>query len=147
MLQGVLAVADLGRLHDLLTDSAGELQFRLEGFRGQRGESMLRVQVTGTLPLTCQRCLEGIPFAVDVDSVLEIVPENAEMSQDELEDDSRDFLPVAGELKVAELVEDEVLLALPFAPRHENCGLPGDAEAGERQGPFAALGTLKGKLN
>jgi uncharacterized protein len=60
------------------------------------------------------------------------VPEGAEMSQDELEDDTRDFLPVAGGLDVAELVEDEILLALPVAPRHERCGLPGAADAGER---------------
>ena len=51
-----------------------------------------------------------------MDSLLELVPEGAEMSQDELEDDSKDFLPVAGELDVAELVEDEVLLVLPVAP-------------------------------
>jgi len=69
------------------------------------------------------------------------------MSQDELEDDSRDFLPVVKELDVAELVEDEILLALPVAPRHEKCGLPGAAEAGDRVNPFTVLGGLKGKPN
>jgi hypothetical protein len=76
--------------------------------------------VGGIIPLACQRCLEAIPFQLDVDSLLELIPEDAELSQDELEDDTRDFLPVAGELDVAELVEDEILLALPVAPRHEN---------------------------
>jgi hypothetical protein len=51
------------------------------------------------------------------------------------------------ELDVAELVEDEILLALPVAPRHEKCGLPGAADAGERINPFAALSGLKGKPN
>jgi hypothetical protein len=32
------------------------------------------------------------------DSLLELIPEGADMSQDELEDDTRDFLPVASEL-------------------------------------------------
>ena len=146
-LEGVLAVADLERLHDLLTDVSGELSFRLQGFKGARGEAMLRLQVSGTVPLSCQRCLDAISFDLDIDSTLELVPEGADMSDDELEDDTRDFLPVAGELKVADLVEDEVLLAIPFAPRHEKCGLPGEAEAGERQGPFATLASLKAKLN
>jgi len=147
ILEGFLEVADLERLHDLLTDISGKLAFRVEGVKGVRGEPMLHVQATGVLPVTCQRCLGGIPFELEVDSYLELVPEGADLSQEELEDDTRDFLPVAGELNVADLIEDEVLLAIPFAPRHENCGLPGEAEAGDRQGPFAGLASLKGKLN
>ena len=59
-----------------------------------------------------------------------MIPEGKEVAEEELEDDTRDFLPVAGELDVAELVEDEILLAVPVAPRHEKCGLPGAANAG-----------------
>ena len=147
VLEGILAVSDLERLHDLLAVVEGEVSFRLEGYRGKRGECMLHLTVTGVIPLACQRCLEAVSYDLDVDSQLELVPEGAELSQDELEDDSRDFLPVAKELDVAELVEDEVLLALPVAPRHERCGLPGAADAGERVNPFAALSGLKGKPN
>ena len=147
VLEGTLAISSLERLQDLLVEVSGEVSFRLHGFKGERGEHLLHLVVTGLLPLACQRCLEAIPFDLDVDSLLEIVPEGADMSQDELEDDTRDFLPVAGELNVAELVEDEILLALPVAPRHEKCGLPGAAGAGERINPFAALSGLKGKPN
>lgn len=108
---------------------------------------MLRLTASGVLSLACQRCLEAVPFGLDIESLLELVPEGAEMSQEELEDDSRDFLPVVRDLDVAELVEDEILLALPVAPRHERCGLPGAAEAGERSNPFSALAELKGKPN
>ena len=147
VLEGTLPVASLERLHDQLANVAGELAFRLQGRRGQRGELLLEVEVSGTLALACQRCLEAIVFDLDVDSLLELVPEGAELSQEELEDDTRDFLPVAGELDVAQLVEDEVLLALPVAPRHERCGLPGAAAAGEQIHPFATLAALKGKPN
>ena len=108
---------------------------------------MLQVVIGGVLLLACQRCLKAVSFDLDVDSLLELVPEGTDMSQDELEDDTRDFLPVASELYVAELVEDEILLALPVAPRHEKCGLPGAADAGERINPFATLAGLKGKPN
>jgi uncharacterized protein len=84
---------------------------------------------------------------LEVDNLLQLMPEGQEPTQEELEDDTRDFLPVAGELIVADLVEDEVLLALPVAPRHEKCGLPGADNAGERINPFAALEALKGKPN
>ena len=147
VLEGTLPVVELERLHDLLAKVEGQVAFRIEGSNGDRGESLLQVTVTGILPLACQRCLGAVPFDLDVDSLLELVPEGAELSQDELEDDTRDFLPVARELNVAELVEDEILLALPVAPRHEKCGLPGAAEAGDRGNPFAALAGLKGKPN
>ena len=147
VLEGTLAISNLERLHDLLAAVEGGVTFRLRGFKGGRGEPLLELEVSGVLPLACQRCLEAVPFDLDVDSVLELVPENAALSQDELEDDTRDFLPVAGELNVAELVEDEILLALPVAPRHEKCGLPGAADVGERINPFSALAGLKGKPN
>ena len=147
VLKGTLPVDSLERLHDQLANVVGELAFRLQGRKGKRGETLLEVEVSGTLALACQRCLEAIVFDLDIDSLLELVPEGGELSQDELEDDTRDFLPVAGDLDVAQLVEDEVLLALPVAPRHERCGLPGAAAAGERIHPFAALSALKGKPN
>lgn len=147
VLEGALRVSELPRLHDLLAGIAGEVAYKVEGSLGERGQPQLRLVVKGVLPLACQRCLGEIAFDVNVDSKLVLLPEGAELTQDELEDDSRDYLPVTGVVDVSALVEDEVLLALPVAPRHEQCGLPSAAEAGERIMPFAALSKLKGKLN
>lgn len=135
------------RLHDLLAEVSGEVSWQLEGSRGSRGEALLHLTVGGSLPLECQRCLGSVAFELSVDRLLELVPVGGDLSQDELEDDSRDFLPVEKELDVAELVEDEILLSLPVAPRHDDCGLPGASGAGERINPFAALAGLKGKPN
>lgn len=147
VLEGTLVVEELDRLHDLLAEISGEVSFRLTGYKGDNGEPMLHLEVSGVIPLACQRCLAAIPFDLDVDCQLELVPAGVELSQDELEDDTRDFLPVERELDVVEVVEDEILLALPVAPRHEKCGLPGAADAGERINPFAQLSALKGKPN
>ncbi len=154
VLEGTLPVSRLDRLHDLLTEVSGEVVYRLQGVLGEsseslRGQWLLRLEVKGLLPLECQRCLKAIPHELAVENLLQPVPEGSELSQDELEDDSRDFLPLpmAGTLDVAELVEDEILLSLPVAPRHQSCGLPGADEAGERISPFAALSGLKGRPN
>ena len=147
VLEGTLELSSLDRLHDLLAEIAGEVSFHIGGLAGERGEALLHVTVSGSLPLACQRCLEAIPFDLHVDNLLELLAEDAEMSQDELEDDTRDFLPVAGGLDVTELVEDEILLVVPVAPRQERCGLPGAADAGERVHPFARLAGLRGKPN
>lgn len=146
-LEGMLPISGMARLHDLLTEVSGEVAFLLEGSLDRQGRAQVRIQVTGSLPLACQRCLKAVVVDLEVDNLLILVPEGTELTQDELEDDSRDFLPVAETVDVAALIEDEILLALPVAPRHEKCGFPSVAAAGDRINPFAALSRLKGKLN
>ena len=54
-------------------------------------------------------------------------------------------------LPIKELLEDELLLALPLSPRHEDCHMPiemmDETESEVEDNPFAALAALKGKLN
>jgi hypothetical protein len=42
-----------------------------------------------------------------------------------------------------ETIEEELLLALPLAPTHENCSMPAAQENGDERSPFAALKGLK----
>ncbi|WP_303785494.1 DUF177 domain-containing protein [Azovibrio restrictus] len=147
LLEGFLELAELPRLHDLVTQVAGKVEYRLQGVRGERGQPRLRLEVGGALPLICQRCLGVVEQRLEIDSLLELVSADSEPTQEELEDDSVDFLPVSGSLDVRVLVEDEILLALPVAPRHEACSPPAAAEAGDESHPFAALAALKTKLN
>lgn len=146
-LEGWLELAELPRLHDLVTEVAGGLEYRLQGVRGERGQPRLRLEVRGVLPLVCQRCLSVVEEALEIDSLLELVAADSEPTQEELENDSIDYLPVSGNLDVKALVEDEILLALPVAPRHETCSPPASAQAGAAPHPFAALAVLKTKLN
>jgi len=44
------------------------------------------------------------------------------------------------------LIEDEILLALPVAPRHEGCALPGSALESARVSPFSVLASLHGEV-
>jgi uncharacterized protein len=62
----------------------------------------------------------------------------------EAADDEIDRVLAGNAMDVAQLVEDEVLLALPMAPRHEKCaGSREGAETGGRASPFAELAKLK----
>ena len=70
-----------------------------------------------------------------------------EQPESELLEGAFDSIPPDAHLDVAALVEDEILLNLPFAPRHE----PGMCQAKAvnlQQGaenPFSALRSLKDK--
>lgn len=148
-----IPLSSLSRLADVLVDAAGFLDCRLAGFRGQdelAGKLGLYLQVSGSLGLRCQRCLSKVDFACAIDNRLLLVPEGEIWPEDELEAESYDAIPAERELSVTALVEDEVLLALPIVPRHEDCRLPAvsaDVEtpaiAESAASPFAALAGLK----
>jgi len=145
VLDGDLAVSSLTRLHDALTESSGTLTYHVEGDVGCDGRSQLSLAIGGSLSLCCQRCLEAIDYPLEVRSLLEFVDDDGDLTQEELEDDSRDFLPHQPELDVAVLIEDEILLALPNAPRHADCVLPGAGQPTARVSPFSVLAGFHGK--
>jgi uncharacterized protein len=106
--------------------------------RDERGRPSLRLDVSGTLPLRCQRCLERLALEVDAHALLVLAATQAEIDADRDNAEAPDRVLGAKEMAIRDLVEDELLLALPYAPRHEDCEVPeGGDEA--RPSPFAAL--------
>lgn len=142
-MRGVVPVSRLERLADVLAESTGELAWEISGWVGADGKARLRLQVSGDLALTCQRCLEGFRWACELVTEFVLVPEGAEWPEGDLEDDGADAIPASASMALLPLVEDEVLLALPVVPRHENCRLPGPALDTGVASPFAALARLK----
>ncbi len=142
-LQGELPVSGLERLHDALAEIAGSVVFRLAGRMSRQDKPQLVLEVTGQVPVICQRCLGRLDYPLSIDSVLELIADEVDLSQDELEDDTRDFLVAQKELDAVALVEDEIILALPSAPRHDDCALPDSNTRGTKVSPFAALAALK----
>ena len=143
-----IAVSQFSRLRDLLADTAGEVDYRLTGGSNIAGKPVLRLRVQGGLMLPCQRCLEPFEFELDIDSSFIIVADEAEIpmvSEDEEVLDDDDYLVADAQMQVLDLVEDEILLALPYAPRHDpvQCGASGRLDELKKPSPFAVLQGLK----
>lgn len=117
---------------------------------GCEPEIWLHLTAQACVSLRCQRCLQPMPVPLDVDRWIRFVRDGAEAEalDAELEDD---VLELARQLDLHELIEDELLLALPLVPRHEVCPQPlpqgsePQAAEPERPNPFAALEQLKKK--
>jgi uncharacterized protein len=144
-LEGELPIASLTRILDKLVDSAGSLSYRVVGGVGSRNRSQLLLQLDGVLSVCCQRCLEGIDYPVELRSLLEFVDDEDDLTQEDIEDDSRDFLPAQVELDIVALIEDEIILNLPSAPRHESCALPETGQGSGKISPFSVLKAIMGK--
>ena len=143
VLERSIGLDELPRLADLLASMAGFLSVRLEGSRDDTGKSWLQVDIAGEPVLYCQRCLGGVKFPLAISSRLQLMAPGEEWPDDDLADDSADAITAEKALAVLLLVEEEVLLALPIAPRHEQCEPP-SAVAGEHgSSPFAALAAFK----
>ena len=131
------------RLADLLVATDGALKIRVDGRRDAQGKSWLLLDIEGAPELRCQRCLGGVRHELRIKSRLQLVGPGEEWPDEDLADDSADAIEAEKELAVLSLVEDEVLLALPIAPRHESCEVPTAKTAGNGSSPFAALAALK----
>jgi uncharacterized protein len=126
-LAGAFEMAELDRLADLRGSLHGSVdqsvRFTLIG-QVIAGRPTLCVEVEAVLLLECQRCLGRFEQAVHVESRLPVARNDAEMKRWETEDPMLDVLLAEASLDVRALVEDEILLGLPLAPRHPEgmCG-------------------------
>lgn len=144
--QGVWPVADFPRLRDMLASDAGEVHYEIRGVRDERGRPSLRVTVRGTLQLRCQRCLEAMPFEVLTDETLVLAGTLAEIHAEPADAHAADRVVAGREMPVRDLVEDELILAVPYAPRHESCTARPSPDAEAKTSPFAGLrGLMSGK--
>ncbi len=118
---GSLPIGGFGRLRDSLWPAAfcsDSVDYKVSGGADVRGRPVLRLLVTGWLPLQCQRCLGERAYELAIDATLRLVPEallDAEQSDDPGEPDC---IAASLELDLPVLIEDEILLALPAYPRH-----------------------------
>jgi len=121
VLEGTLDAMASDRLADRLADvddMPGEIAWRITGTANALGRPALAIELDGHVPLECQRCLEPFDYPVAQRTVTVLAKDEAEA--DALDADSEDEVLVADHpLVAAELVEDELLLTLPFAPMHE----------------------------
>jgi uncharacterized protein len=145
--EGVTPVAEMPRLAADCADNSGEISWSLQGGETRQGYPALTLAVAGTVRLVCQRCLA--PFSYEIDSSTLLVlgrdDEEADQIEEILDDESIDVIVGSNCCDIRDLLEDEALLALPQAPKHEVC--PDnqllDALKSEKVSPFAGLKNLK----
>lgn len=159
-LAGAWPGASLGRLAGLqtppqdtaLADVAWQARGALEPLAGGQSALWLAMRAQAGVWLTCQRCLQPFSLPLALDRRIRFVrgEVEAEALDAELEDD---VLAISRSLDLRQLVEDELLLALPIVPRHagvcpqplpvvvDDLAEPADTPA--RAHPFAVLQGLK----
>lgn len=141
-IHGEIAVSELSRLGDMLAKSGGSLTYILRGYR-EADRDMLQVTLQGACTLRCQRCLGELEYPLNTVSRLQLLPAG-KMDEAKEDDDDVDSIEATSQLDVLALIEDELLLGLPFAPRHpEGECAPATDDLQQKANPFAVLAGLK----
>lgn len=139
--------------------------WRAQGFehsehRADGGVAMrqyLRLAVAGDMWLECQRCMTPYRHPMATETVFEVVRDEAQADACLTDDTLPEAIIGAVNFDLIELVEEELLLALPLVPKHDVCpevhaslvtGADGQAEqmpeeVQDKPSPFAALAALK----
>ncbi len=141
-LRGEAALSRMQRLDDLLASGSGQVKYRITGEIDEEGHSLLHLDVEGALKLKCQRCLGEIDYPLGIRSNLMLVKDEADLVDIEDEDPDVDSIVVTGKMEILPMIEDEILLELPYAPRHVECEGSDGGDDG-RESPFAVL---KGRI-
>ena len=126
-------------------DPRGALAWSAEGStRGRHGGPRLDLAIDGDVVLVCQRCLQPMTQPLDLKARF-LIADDEEAADRLDQDDEFDVVVGSPTFDLDSLIEDEVILALPVAPRHVVCP-DGTKEASamtRRPSPFAGLAVLR----
>jgi DUF177 domain-containing protein len=149
-ISGEVQLVELTRLQDILENPQGTLSYTVQGGVEKHGNHFLDVRAAGLCRLRCQRCLNGLDYPVLLDTRLLL---RDQASLDALDDNTagseegeRDSILADAHLNVLDLLEEEILLSLPIAPKHElgACQATDDESTRmEEKNPFAVLAELR----
>ena len=152
--EGVVPGRQNKRLNELCAGDCSDVTVSLECGVDIQGIVYLSGKAVTELTLLCQRCMTPYTTEVTVDFSFGLCKTQEEI--DELPDA---YEPIEcneiGEVRLHQLIEDELIIAMPIIPMHQNtdCNLGtsdivvGEIEPSqeERPNPFAVLEKLKSK--
>lgn len=156
LLEGNIALAEMARLGESLQDTEGEVSVSLEFGIDNEGIRFVRGHVQAKVCLICQRCLGEMRYPIDSEFLLALVRSTAEAEN--LPSHYEPLLVDDDPLFLRDIIEDELLLALPIVAMHapEECSadLSSASQAEKVQedvntgataenNPFAVLANLK----
>jgi len=124
----------------------------LRNARHVHPEIWVHLRAQTVLELTCQRCLGPVEVPLAVQRSFRFVADEG-MAASQDEESEEDVLALDRAFDLVELVEDELLMEMPLAPRHETCPVPVNLEVADKDfdaagrrldNPFAILGKFNG---
>ncbi|MDO4998406.1 MAG: YceD family protein [Neisseria sp.] len=130
--------------HEYLADKNATIELVLTGGIDRWQRPYLDLALKGEFRLQCQRCMSAMPFQWQENAKIVLFSDEEKLDEAMLADDELEGMLMSDELDVRELVEDQILMAMPYSPRHEDCANEALVQVNQdKPNPFAALAGLK----
>ncbi len=152
-LQGLMPLTGMARLADVLCHQNGEVEIDLAFDIDAQGTKFLKGHLKACLALECQRCMKAVETVIETDISLGFV--DTETVGKALSSEYEPYILSEPTVILRELVEDELILALPIVAFHaeDECevkiqqhqpeeDIPPPVET-KKPNPFNALAALK----
>ena len=123
VVSGELELSKLTRLVGMLRSDAGSVKASLRFSQRRDGQLTAELTYAAAVELTCQRCLE--PFRQELAGHVKVALTDADSMSAAVPEGDEPFELTDGRLLPAQLIEDELIVSMPLAPKHErleDCG-------------------------
>lgn len=124
-----------------VSQSAAAVHYALQGETDAVGQHYLHLAITTDLGTICQRCMATMPLKLNLNFnylIADVDVNDVEASDIEGSDDL-DLQQASQAMDVIALIEDEIIMAMPIAPIHnDDCGAI-ISQSGDKTNPFAVL--------
>jgi uncharacterized protein len=151
-ISGTLKPQNLKRFRPLLAGESGAILVDMAFTRDEENRYLIHVTIDANIEVTCQRCLDAMPVHLGSESSLAVVWTDEEAAH--LPRHLEPLVVIEPSCDLWEVVEDELILALPQFNYHEkdSCKMniadfpdqsPGENFAEDKPNPFNVLGQLK----
>lgn len=138
-LVGEIDLTKVARIQEI-ADYKGIIKFELNGEIDKLNRPLLKLHVYGIITTLCQNCLQAMDLSLDNSSRVTVFYTEAQLDEalfSEHDSDAEDGVLAEDEFDVINLVEDEVIMLLPYAIKHDECiGLSYHDDA---DNPFSVL--------
>lgn len=114
--EGHLPISELGRMHDVLNSTDGNVTVKLK-FGRKYGIRSLTGSVSADLDLTCQRCLNPIKVNVKGKFCFALI-KSADKNED-LPQSMEPYVIEGDKQSIEDIVIDELLISIPIVAKHD----------------------------
>jgi uncharacterized protein len=145
---GSMALSRMERIRDLVPNPGeAEIAFSIRFSLDEHRQVRVEVSVSGSVPLVCQRTLQAYQQPVESCSVVGIVSD--ERQAEALPADYEPLWLEEEQVRIEDLVAEELLLSLPLVPRAPESRPMADERpaAADTYKPFAELAELANKAD
>jgi uncharacterized protein len=146
--EGRIPLRSMTRLGASLLEPEGDCEYVVEFGRDGLGQAFVDLELHAQMPLLCQRTLERFFYTVAINQRLGLIRSEAEEAA-LLPEVEAVLVDDHGNVHPADLIEDELILAIPVVPVSPDSEAieaewPDEiVEIEEKPNPFAALSALK----